>query len=60
MLNMALDTNAQKARKKLGRSLSGDDGGVGGDFDDGGAPLALEDDPPPLGFIPDPLGALQP
>jgi hypothetical protein len=34
----------------------GGNGGVGGDFDGGGAPLALEEDPPPLGLIPDPLG----
>ena len=34
--------------------------GDGGDLDGGGGPLAQEEDPPPLGLIPDPLGALQP
>ena len=60
MLNMVLDINATKARENAGPLAERRRCGVSGGFDDGGTPLAPEEDPPPLVPVPDPLGALQP
>ena len=60
MLNMVLDKNAAKARETAGPLAERRHCSVGGGFVVGAAPLTLEEDPPPLVLIPDPLGALQP
>jgi hypothetical protein len=55
-----LAQNIAEEAQTLGRKRGGRKGGFGGGFDAGATPLALEEDPPPLALIPDPVGALQP
>ena len=57
---MLQNTKRKNKHETLVRLRNGDDGGVGGGFDNGDTPLAPEEDPPPLVSLPDPLGALQP